>query len=873
MNSINSSGVALSIKIAFDEPWLLLLIIPAAAIILFPFLLLPKERRKSIKKLLPLILHITAAVMLILIISGIQIINISNETAVVLLVDTSYSTVGVRDEIEKNADELFQIIDVNSPCGVVAFGGEQIYLLDIESDESSFSLTPADEAVTDIEAALEYAASLCPKDKGLRIILLTDGKQTQGDADRKAYYLATKGVRIDAMYYDTTNQSSPEIQIGEISCPEGAYINAETVITAEFKSNIKTNAVVKLFDNGAKAEKREISLNEGSNVLEFTIAPESTGVHNYSLLLEGENDTVLKNNEASCVLRVDGKSSILIITEDVNSVKQLEELISPDSEVDVVRSYEAPYSLADLCKYDQIILSNVNYYSFTGKFFSSLESYVSSYGRSLLAVGGRDTFIFGGMEGTELEEMLPVSFDFDEKDSEDSVALMLVLDCSRSMGGSSDYISIAKQGAIKCLETLNENDYAGVISFSTDAKLEASLVNTSQTNKELLTRVISGLTISAGTYYTEAIRLASDELRKSDADIKHIIFLSDGQPVDNGYDEVIVDASEDGITVSTIGLAYSSNTLEYMAMYGKGRYYYVASAEELPDVMLSEAEQARVDPMIDGDFVPVIRDANEFTDLLDLSALPPLGGYLGTTLKENASAHLISKSGHPVYASWKYGEGTVACFTSDLNGKWSLSWFNDDGGKNAISSMVKSTLGDVHQSSSIVLDTELDGIFAKISINTAGEDSRNKVNVTLKWNGGEESFEASYVYDGFYQYTVPVNGEGIYEINITETDILGRQVGVFNGYMVVPYSLEYDMFIEGGKEFLSGLCSYSEGAIYTDINQLSEVKMPGIEFVYHPVVPLAIITSILILADIAVRKLRWKDIKQYFYKWQKSAIK
>ncbi len=870
MNSINVNNVALNIKIAFDHPWLLLLIIPAAAILLLPFLLLPKERRKNIKKVLPLILHITAAVVLILILSGIQIINVSNETAVVLLVDTSYSTVGVKAEIEKNAEELFKIIDASSPCGVVAFGQGQVYSVDMESDEGGFILNPADDTVTDIEAALEYAASICPQDKGLRIILLTDGKQTQGDGDSKAYYLATKGVRIDAMYYDTTNQSFPEIQIGGVSCPEGAYKNAETVITAEIKSNVEESVFVKLLDNGIETEKREILLAEGSNVLDFKVIPQSTGVHNYTLLLEGENDTVLKNNEASCMLRVDGKSSILIITEDLASVERLSELISPDSEVDVVRAYNAPTSLVELCKYDQIIISNVNYHSFTSKFFRSVDSYVSSYGRTLLAVGGRDTFMFGGMEGTELEDMLPVSFNFDEKDFEDSIAIMLVLDCSSSMGGKNDYISIAKQGAIKCLESLNENDYAGVISFSTNAKLESSLISASQTNKDSLTRVISGLTIASGTYYTEAVEMACDELRKSDADIKHIIFLSDGQPVDKGYDNVIIDASAEGITVSTIGLAYSSNILEYMAMYGKGRYYYVASADELPDVMLSEAEQARVDPMIDGDFVPVVRDANEFTELLDLKSLPPLGGYLGTTLKENASAHLISENGHPVYASWQYGKGTVACFTSDLNGKWSSSWFGDDGGKKAILSMVKSTLGEVHHNSSIVLNTELDGNFAKISVNTAGDDNRNKVNITLSWTGGEESFEIPYVYDGFYQTTVPINGEGLYEIKVTEKDVIDRQVDSLDAFMVVPYSLEYDMFIEGGKEFLSGLCSYSEGAIYTDINQLAAVKTPGIELVYHPVVPLAIIAAIMMLVDIAVRKLRWKDIRQYFVKGGKG---
>lgn len=867
MNNINMiNNIAMSVKISFTEPWFLLLIIPSIAIITIPFLLLQKERRKNIRRILPFIFHIVVAILLVLVISGMEIIKETDETAVVLLVDTSYSTISVKDEIADNAEEIFKIIDKSSPCAVVAFGGDAVYSVNMDGEGKRFELGEADETATDFESALEFAASLCPENRALRIILLTDGKQTRGDADSKAYYLASKGVRIDSMYYDTTSKGFNEFQIESVTCPEGAYKNAEAVITAEIKSNLAQSVVVRIFDNNVEIEQKEVFLEKGSNVFDFTVSTDNIGVHSYTLKVEGTNDTVSKNNSAECIMRVDGKSSVLIIAEEFSGVRPLADAISQDSDVDLVRSYNAPTSLAELCKYDQIILSNVNYYSFTGKFFRSLDSYVSVYGRSVIAVGGRETFMFGGMQDTELEKMLPVSFDFEETDSEASVALMLVLDCSSSMGGKNDYISIAKQGAIKCLESLNENDYAGVISFSTEAKLESPLISAGETNKDTLTRVISGLKIASGTYYTDAIQLACDELRKSEADIKHIIFLSDGQPVDKGYDDIIIEASEEGITVSTIGLAYSSNILEYMAMYGKGRYYYVASADELPNVMLSEAEQARVDPMIDGEFLPVVRDTNEFTDLIDFEALPALGGYLGTTLKENASAHLISENGHPVYTTWNYGAGVVACFTSDLNGKWSKSWFDDEYGREVIASMIKSTVGDVHHTSSIILDTELDGNFAKVSVTTSGDDNRNKVKLTVNQGGKEETYELSLVYNGLYQATIPLNGAGSYDVSITEYDIVNIPIDTLDTHIIVPYSKEYDMFAESGTSFLSGLCSYSGGAVYTELEKIVNIEMEGIDIVYQPVVPITVFVAIMMLADIAIRKLRWKDIKQYFVK-------
>ena len=87
-------------------------------------------------------------------------------------------------------------------------------------------------------------------------------------------------------------------------------------------------------------------------------------------------------------------------------------------------------------------------------------------------MGGKNTFMYGGMKGTGLEDMMPVSFDFDETDSEDNIALMLVLDCSRSMtNNNSPNLSVAKQGAIKCVESMTENDYIGLVTFHTDADL------------------------------------------------------------------------------------------------------------------------------------------------------------------------------------------------------------------------------------------------------------------------------------------------------------------------------------------------------------------------------------------------------------------
>ena len=495
-----------------------------------------------------------------------------------------------------------------------------------------------------------------------------------------------------------------------------------------------------------------------------------------------------------------------------------------------------------------------------------LETYVGTYGRSLLAVGGTETFMYGNMEGTALEEILPVTFSLSEDSEGNSVALMLVLDCSMSMSQQSTYLQVAKQGAIKCAEAMSDNDYVGVVSFNRSAYLKSSLIEANETNKASLTRIISGLTTSQGTYYTEALEMAHEELLKSNAAVKHIIFLSDGQPSDRGYSEAVSNAAKDGITVSTIGLGYSSSILESMAESGSGRYYYVSSASDLPNIMLSETEQVTVSSLITGEFVPVIKEESELTSSIGTTTLPALEGYLGTTIKEKATAYLTTEEGHPIYVSWTYGLGTVACFTSDLNGTWSSVWLSNEAGRMITSNMIETTVDDAHHDSSFTADISVRGKTTDIVVTTSGTNTENALSLTVASKSGSTTYVLTQTDPGVYKTSITTTRAGIYEMMITETDGDENVVDYLETAVAVSYSAEYDAFAESGEPLLSGLCSYSDGEIFTDMQALASVKMSAISLIYNPMFLFAVISLILLLADIAIRKLRWKDIKGYLIK-------
>ena len=851
-----------NIELSFENPWYLLLAIPTFAIILLPFFRLPVRRRKTFRKITPVVLHMIVVTLLVLVISGFTVVENSDEQAVLLLVDLSDSTETVQAEIENHAQQLLELIDERTPVGVIVFGQTKVYSVEFE-DDRSFSVAKIDTDATDIDSALEYASTLLPTDRAGHIILLSDGKQTDGDALSTAQYLATRGIRIDAVYFDTTNFASDEVQIGSFVSPDGAYVGDEMIFTADIESNTDTEITLTLYDGETQIATLTQSVKTGSNVFELNCIAESSGMHAYRLILETQSDTLTKNNESYAYVNVSGGSTVLVIADTIGNGEILAGLLGEDSEVTTVTARNAPDSIIELCDYDEVILSNVDYDQLPNGYDELLGTYVSVFGRSLLAVGGTDTFMYGNMGGTLLEEMLPVTFTLQEDSEAASVALMLVLDCSSSMSQTSTYLSVAKQGAIKCVEAMTGNDYVGVISFNSRAYLHSSLVEATESNKDTLTRTISGLTTSRGTYYTEGLQMAHQELLKSDAEVRHIIFLSDGQPSDRGYTEAVQSASADGITVSTIGLGYSSSILETLAEYGNGRYYYVSKASDLPNIMLSETEQVTVSSLITGEFTPIVAKESDLTASVPGTALPNIYGYLGTTIKEEATAYITTDEGHPIYAAWTYGTGTVACFTSDLIGDWSSAWIADAAGVGVTQQMIATTLSDIHHDSSMNAQITVRGQTTDITITTAGS-TENALNLTAEYNGSTKSYVLTQTQPGVFTTSIKTADSGVYELMVIQADDSGSIVDYLETAVAVSYSGEYDAFANSGEPLLNTLCSYSDGALFTDMQKLANVKVGSIRIIFNPMALFGIVALLLMLADIAIRKLRWKDIRNYF---------
>lgn len=856
-------------ELIFDHPARLWLIPVALLFSFLPLLRLSAGRRRKAKHYLPAIFTSLSLTLLTLLFAGFSVVHQTSEKAVLLLVDRSDSMKSVEEEVEAMTGTLQTLIDEKTPCGVLVFGNDAVYSMPLKAGVGSLTrLDEVDGVGTDMAAALTMAESLFPKDRAGQVILLTDGLQTDGDAQAVARRLAEEGIRVDGMYFDTTKEDSKEVLISSFFAPESAWKEEAITLSCEIISGVKTQARVRLFEGEDLIRNDSVLLTPGTKVLDFTVTPKRSGSLSYRVQILPEIDTREENNTMYTHTRVTGNPSILILADKEKNVDYLKDILSQEGIVTVKEAKNAPKTLAELCDFDQVILANVDLMDLPKKFENNLDTFARVFGKSVLFAGGRDTFMYGNMENTLMEEMMPVSFNYEKSFEGQSVSLMLVLDTSRSMAKETDYLSVAKQGAIRCVEAMTENDSVGLVTFNSYAQVQSPLIRANQRNKDEICRTISSLTTDLRTFYTQALTLAVEELEKSQDPIRHIIFLSDGQPSDDGYYQVVKSAARKGISVSTIGLGFSSEILENISKIGSGRYYYVKSAQDTPDIMLSETKKIAVSSLVEEEITPVVNKDSDVTDFLDGAALPQIQGYLGTTPKEDGDVFISTPKGDPIFASWNWGAGKVGVFTSDLSAHWTERWFDVSLGTHLITNFSSHlTPASSHKASFSAAITP-GSRAAKVEVRVP-DQVKGSLSLHVTHGGGEEETKLEQTATGSYVTTFSTPQVGLYEVVIVQTDEKGQVVDFLETSLSVSYSQEYNAFRTGGDKFLEKITSDST-SLSQDPKALAEAKVSPIDLVWDPIGLFVPLILFLFLSGLAIRLLRKKDLEAVFQRLKRK---
>ena len=189
----------------FNNPWLLFLIIPLVALIVLGFFLMKKEKRYTKKNIISFSLHIVIAILISFAFADPQYLIIDKTTDVYVLVDASASEKTSIDRIDetikKVRDEALKT--PNTRVGVIGFAKEAKTLTELggsfDSIDALYEDSSFDYTATDIESALLYASEKFAPESYKRIVLISDGNETDGKAINTIETMMEEGITVDAI--------------------------------------------------------------------------------------------------------------------------------------------------------------------------------------------------------------------------------------------------------------------------------------------------------------------------------------------------------------------------------------------------------------------------------------------------------------------------------------------------------------------------------------------------------------------------------------------------------------------------------------------------------------------------------------------------
>ncbi|MGH9113981.1 MAG: VWA domain-containing protein, partial [Acidimicrobiales bacterium] len=636
----------------------------------------------------------------------------ANRVATMFVIDASDSLGGGgQDDAVTWVRDAIDGMPSDARAGVALFGGDARLELTMQSDPRlSQPAVQIDPSRTDLAGALRLAAAVLPSDARRRVVLVSDGRPTQGDVLAEADRLAEAGIPVEV--HTVARAGGPDSAVASLDGPGRVSQGESMTLRATVHADRAGPAVVSLLRDGETVEERTVDLAAGDNDVAFDVRAADPGLARFQVRVRTATDSVRENDVGYAAVQIEGPPAVLLLEGHDGAGDTLAAALR-SAAVDVtVAAATALPPVDEMTTYSSIVLADVDARSLTGDQVTALSNAVRDLGRGLVTVGGTQSYGLGGYYGSELEKLLPVISDILDPKRRQTVSEVLAIDTSGSMGachcaegsngmpgggnrigGGINKTDIARAGAARAIEALSERDEVGVLAVDTSERWVLDLQQLPA--EEVVTSGLRELQPTGqGTDLSESLSTAAAALRDSKRSLKHIILFTDGFTDPSALEGLAEEAAalyDEGITISVLATGEGSATeLEGIATAGGGRFYPGRNLQEIPQIMQQEATIASRDFVNEGEFVPTI--TSSAAPVRQLDATPPLLGYVATTSKPQATTHLrIGPDQDPLLASWNVGLGRVSSWTSDGGERWAQTWASWEGYVDFWAGVVKDT--------------------------------------------------------------------------------------------------------------------------------------------------------------------------------------
>lgn len=353
-----------------------------------------------------------------------------------------------------------------------------------------------------------------------------------------------------------------------------------------------------------------------------------------------------------------GEAKVLVISQRPEARSWIEENWAAES----LNPAEA--GRRDLLAYELIVLDGLPLASLKGPLLAGLLEVARRRTGSILLTADSPDF---GREGDspELEALLPVELKSRRIRDLPDLGLLLLLDTSGSMFG--DKLSLAKVTGLELLAQLKPQDRVGLMLFSDERRWVYDFAPNASIKAAA---VVDPVPAQGGTDLAKALAEGLGRLEGLSVPERHVVVVSDGITRPADFPGLAARARAGRISISTMGVGKDADRplLERLARQTGGRYYPVASAEEIPSLLFEDRKSLARPPFVQEE-VPIFAHGGlEVSKVTGMSLL---------TARKAMTVLLANALGDPLLSSRDLGNRAILVFASDLHGSYTRDFFRN----------------------------------------------------------------------------------------------------------------------------------------------------------------------------------------------------
>ncbi|MCA9015901.1 MAG: VWA domain-containing protein, partial [Planctomycetaceae bacterium] len=220
-----------------------------------------------------------------------------------------------------------------------------------------------DRDATNLQQTLSLAAAMLPEENRGRIVLISDGTETEGSISQILEELKSRDIAVDVL--PIQYEYDKEVWLENLELPRFVKLG-ENYEAAVVLSSLKDGSgKLVLRENGEPIYEEEVSFKAGKNRFVVPIYLRNAGYYEYSATIETkrDEDQIRENNTVLNYIYVAGEGKVLVVTNPGGDDRDWQSLVKAIREgernVDTISAYEFPSDSLSLMPYDAIIFVNV----------------------------------------------------------------------------------------------------------------------------------------------------------------------------------------------------------------------------------------------------------------------------------------------------------------------------------------------------------------------------------------------------------------------------------------------------------------------------------------------------------------------------------